>query len=74
MQELFDQQLLAAWLSFADGAIEFSQLIDTNFDRVPDTPFLTAIAAAETVRLDPASTSQQIEVQKRILERVNQTK
>ena len=74
MLELFDQQLLAAWLSFADGAIEFSQLIDTNFDRVPDTPFLTAIAAAEAVRLNPASTGPQIEVQKRILEKVNQTK
>ena len=74
MRELFDQQALAAWLSFADGAIEYSQLVDTNFDRVADTPFLTAMATAEAVRLNPASTPAQIEYQKRILDLVNRNK
>ena len=45
--ELFDQQLLAAWLNFANGAIEWNQLVDTNGDRTADTPFLTAMEAAE---------------------------
>ena len=43
INELFDQQLLAAWLNFANGAIEWNQLVDTNGDKTADTPFLTAI-------------------------------
>ena len=69
MNELFDLQLLAAWLNFADGAIEWDRLVDTNGDRTVDTPFLDAITAAETVRLNPASTQQQLDLQKRIVER-----
>lgn len=68
IRQLFDVQLLAAWLNFANGAIEHDRLVDTNLDRVPDTPFLTAIAAAESVRLDPASTQEQLDRMKRIVE------
>jgi hypothetical protein len=68
MIELFDQQLLAAWLNFANGAIEWNRLVDTNRDRVPDTPFLTAMEAAESLRLNPATTSAQLDAMKRILE------
>jgi len=68
INELFDQQLLAAWLNFANGAIEWNQLVDTNRDRTPDTPFLTAMEAAESLRLDPATTRAQLEAMKRILE------
>lgn len=67
--ELFDQQLLAAWLNFANGAIEFDRMVDTNGDRVADTRFLAAIRAAETLRLDPASTRTQLDRQKVIVER-----
>ena len=62
-------QLLAAWLNFANGSIEHNRLVDTNGDKVPDTPFLAAIAAAESVRLDPASTQEQLDRQKLIVER-----
>ena len=68
IKELFDLQLLAAWLNFANGAIEHNRLVDTNLDRVADTPFLTAIAAAETLRLNPAATPTQLDRQKRIVE------
>jgi hypothetical protein len=69
INELFDQQLLAAWLNFANGAIEYGRLVDTNGDKVADMPFLDAIAAAESLRLDPTATRTQLERQKRIIER-----
>ena len=69
MTELFDLQLLAAWLNFANGAIEWDRLVDTNGDRTPDTRFLDAITAAETLRLDPASTRTQLDRQLAIIER-----
>jgi hypothetical protein len=66
--ELFDQQLLAAWLNFANGAIDHDRLVDTNRDRAADTPFLAAITAAENLRLDPGATRQQLDRQKVIVE------
>ena len=69
--EHFDRQLLAVWLNFANGSIGFTQLVDTNGDNIGDTPFATAVANAEAVRLNPASTKAQIEAQKTILERIN---
>jgi hypothetical protein len=62
------QQLLAAWLNFANGAIDHDRLVDTDRDRVPDTPFLTTIGAAESLRLDPGTTRQQLDRQKVMLE------
>ena len=72
MTELFDQQLLAAWLNFADGAIPLDRLVDTNGDKVGDMTFLDAVVAAERVRLDPGATRLQLEAQKILLERINQ--
>lgn len=69
--EMFDQQLLAAWLNFANGSIEYDQMVDTDGDGVVDTIFADAMAAAEAVRLDPTSTRAEIEEQKNILERLN---
>jgi hypothetical protein len=71
MSEIFDRQLLAAWLNFANGSIAYAQLVDTNGDGTPDTTFAAAIAAAEAVRTNPASTTVQLEAQKNILERLN---
>ena len=68
INQLFDQQLLAAWLNFANGAIEWNRLVDTNRDRTPDTPFLTAMEAAENLRLNPATTRAQLDAMLRILE------
>ena len=69
INELFDQQLLAVWLNFANGAIAWDRLVDTNGDRVADTRFLDAVTVAETLRLNPNATQAQLDQQKRILER-----
>ena len=66
-----DRQLLAAWLNFANGAVDLDELVDTNFDGVPDTVLLTALTTAESVRLNPASTDAQLLAQKDILESIN---
>ena len=66
--ELFDQQLLAAWLNFANGAVEWNRLVDTNGDKRVDTPFLTAIVAAEAVRIDPATTRKKLDATKKTVE------
>jgi hypothetical protein len=71
MKQLLDQQLLGAWLNFANGAYGLSDLVDTNRDKVPDTPFGTAVQAAEAVRVNPASSKAALEAQKNILESIN---
>jgi hypothetical protein len=68
INQLFDEQLLAAWLNFANGAIEWNRLVDTNRDRTADTPFLTAMEAAESLRLNPTTTRAQLDAMKRIVE------
>jgi hypothetical protein len=55
--EALDQQLLVAWLGFAHGLIEPDKLFDLDGDRVPETPFLDVMAAAEAARLNPATTA-----------------
>ncbi len=66
-----DRQLLAAWLNFANGSIELGSPVDTNGDGINDSTFGAAIAAAEAVRTNPASTNAQLLAQKAILERIN---
>lgn len=68
MTEIFDRQLLAIWLNFANGSIEYDELFDTDGDRTPDTAFFEAVAAAEAVRLDPGATSAELRQQKDFLE------
>jgi hypothetical protein len=69
--DAFDTQLLAAWLNFADGRVALTDLVDTNFDGTPDTLFSTLMAQAEAVRLNPASTREQILEQKTRLDSFN---
>ena len=71
--DALDRQLLAAWLNFANGATGLTELVDTNGDKVADTPFLTMMANAEAVRLSPTSTRAAILAQYAILERFNNT-
>jgi hypothetical protein len=68
---VFDQHLLAAWLNFANGSVGLDTPVDTNRDGVPDTTFGEAMLAAETVRVDPASTPSQIRAQKDVVERIS---
>ncbi|UCC25810.1 MAG: M23 family metallopeptidase [Gemmatimonadales bacterium] len=71
MDQLLDRQLLTAWLNFANGALGWSERVDTNGDGAADALFWEAITAAEEVRLDPRATRQELEEQKDILERIN---
>jgi hypothetical protein len=67
-----EEQLLAAWLNFANGAIEFDTPVSTSGNKhaPPDTTFGAALLAAELVAINPASTPAQIRRQKDIIERI----
>jgi hypothetical protein len=69
--DLLDTQLLVAWMNCADGRVALTDLVDRNFDGVPDTLFGTLVADAEAVRLNPASTRSQILDQKTRLDSFN---
>ena len=71
MAEQLDRQLLTAWLNFANGAVELTELLDTDGDGILDTDFASVMAAAETVRLDPGATTAQLQQQRDILQRIN---
>jgi len=66
-----DRQLLALWLIFANGAIEYDTLVDTNFDTVPDAALLDVLCAAEAARLNPATPTSVLRNWKNIVEAVN---
>lgn len=67
----FDRQLLALWLNFANGAVDYDELVDTDFDNVPDTPLLDVLCDAEAARLNPATPDSVLEDWKDILEAIN---
>jgi hypothetical protein len=69
---IFDQQALAAWLNFANGAIKLDTPVVTSGKKnaPPDSTFGEAMLAAELVRINPASTEAQIKAQKDIVERI----
>jgi hypothetical protein len=66
-KDRFDRVLLTNWLNFANGAFDYNELMDTNANGTPDTQFGVAMSNAETVRLNPASTTAQIDAQRKIL-------
>lgn len=66
-----DQQLLTAWLNFADGSFDLSSPIDTNLDLRPDSTFGAVMAQAEQVRLDPASSNAQLSAKTLLLTKIN---
>jgi hypothetical protein len=67
----FDRQLMALWLNLANGAIEYDELVDTDFDTIPDTELLTMLCAAEAARTNPATPDHVLETWKDIIEAVN---
>ena len=71
--DLLDTQLLAAWLNFADGRVGLADPVDTNFDAVPDTAFGTLVAQAEAVRLNAASSRNQLTSEQRRLDSFNRS-
>ncbi len=66
-----DRQLLTSWLNFANGALDLGTLVDTNKDKVADTAFSTVISNAETVRLSPSATANQLRAQRDLLQAIN---
>ena len=72
METIFDRQLLAAWLNFANGAINLDTLVDTDGDLVPDTTFSDIVSTAESARLNPATSSEELEYHKDLLELINE--
>jgi len=71
MEIQFDRQLMAVWLNMINGAIEYDELVDTDFDQVPDTELLTFLCDAEAARLDPTTTRDELEALKDLLEAIN---
>ena len=67
---IFDQHLLGAWLNFANGSVKLATPVDTDGNGSLDSTFGAAMFAAESVRINPASSSAQIKAQKDIVERV----
>lgn len=71
--ERFDRELLAAMLNLANGGVDFDQaVVDADRDGTPETTFADAVTTAESVRLDPDSTRQEIDEQRRLLHQINQ--
>ena len=50
--QLLDRQLLTAWVNFANGGVEWTELLDTNGDGTLDTTFVDVMTTAESVRLE----------------------
>jgi hypothetical protein len=67
---IFDQHALGAWLNFANGAVKLDTPVDTNSNGIDDSTFGAVMLAAETVRINPASTSAQVKAQKDIIARI----
>ncbi len=67
---IFDQQALGAWLNFANGSVTLATPVDTDGDGSLDSTFGAAMFDAETIRMNPASTSNQIKAQKDVVERI----
>ena len=70
-RDQLDRDLLTAWLNFANGAVGWNELVDTNANGVPDTQFHVALETAEGVRLNPVATPAQFDAQRRILQSIN---
>ncbi|MDP6717374.1 MAG: hypothetical protein QGF59_01910, partial [Pirellulaceae bacterium] len=66
------QQTLAAWLNFAKGAIEWTELVDTDGDNVPDTAFGDLIAEVKSILNNPDATKDDLNRAKDLAESVNQ--
>jgi hypothetical protein len=65
------RELLTAWLNFANGAIEWTELVDTNHDGTGDTAFNVVVYTAEAVWLNAAATAGDLRTQEQILHRLN---
>lgn len=65
--ELFDRDLLVAWLNIANGALPLTTPLDFDGDGKPDRTVAAVIADAERVRLNGASTNAQIDAARKTI-------
>ena len=70
-REQFDCELLTVWLNFANGAIEYRELLDLHIKDHPDNTFAELVHYAEMVRLNPSATETELREQKNILHHIN---
>ena len=70
-RQKLDRQLLVNWLNFANGGIEWGEMIDTDNNGSLDTAFADVMANAEAVRLNPASTEAQLRAQRQLLQKIH---
>jgi hypothetical protein len=70
-RDRLDRALLTAWLNLVHGGVGYGQLIDADCDGVVETPYAVALATAEAVRLNPASTPAQLRAQREAFERTS---
>jgi len=68
--EQLDRELLVVWLNFANGAIGYMELVDTDKDGIGDTLFADVVAVAEGVRLNSDATKVEIKEQTNILHHI----
>jgi hypothetical protein len=68
----FDRELLTAWLNFANGGVNLTESVVVNGHTT--VTFADEMAQAETLRLDPAATKQDLDAHKAILEKFNHFK
>jgi len=66
-----DAQLLAGRLNFANGPFDLNTKVDSDLNGTRDSTFGAVIAHAETIRLDPGSTTGQILHQTLVLQTIN---
>jgi len=65
------RDLLTAWLNFANGAVGYAEMVDTDGNGTKDTQFHTAVETAEAVALNASATAAQIDGQRVIINRIN---
>lgn len=65
------EQLLAAWLNFANGGVALGTRIDTDRDGAADATFAEIVARAEATLLDPTASAASLEAAKSSAEAVN---
>jgi len=71
-REQFDRELLTLWLNFANGAIEYHELLDIKIKGDhPSNTFAELVNYAESVRLNTSATDAEIREQKNILHNIN---
>lgn len=70
-KEIMIRQLAASWLNFANGSIRWTDMVDTNRDGTKDAVFANVLARAEEVRINAASTRDELLAQENILQSVN---